>query len=44
MTEADLRVGGIQSLAEAQRVAPLAGPSAAAGALRRQQLRVEARA
>jgi hypothetical protein len=36
--------GGIQSLAEAPRVAPLAGPSAAAAALRRQQLRVEARA
>jgi len=31
-------------LAEAPRVAPLAGPSAAAAALRRQQLRVEARA
>src|SRR6202043_12989 len=29
---------GIQSLAEAPRVAPLAGPSAAAAALRRQQL------
>ena len=35
---------GIQSLAEAPRVAPLAGPSAAAAALRRQQVRVEARA
>jgi hypothetical protein len=33
---------GIQSLAEAARVAPLAGPSAAAATLRRQQLRVEA--
>jgi hypothetical protein len=35
---------GIQSLAEAPRVAPLASPSTAAAALRRQQLRVEARA
>jgi hypothetical protein len=37
-------LAGIESLAEAPRVAPLAGPSAAAAALRRQQLRVEARA
>jgi len=44
ITEAGLRSSGIQSLAEAPRVAPLAGPSAAAAALRRQQLRVEARA